>query len=952
MGAKPRKYFQAGGTLRSTTPSYVERPADQQLFETIQRGELAYVLTPRQMGKSSLIVRTEKKCRSLDFDTSVIDLTSLGTVSTEQIDSWYISLLNQVKEDVNLPLEPSTWWRDQESTPSQRFLNFLREVAEKYIEKQLIIFIDEIDSMLRLDFRADFFAAIRAQANAQARDELFGKITFILVGVALPNDLIDDNQRTPFNVGIEIPLLDLSIKDSAPLINGLKNKFKDESQAIFERIYYWTSGQPYLTQRLCQKLLTSEKETFSDSDIDELVNSTFIKATKKDTNITDIEHYVLSYSRKNRLLKVYRNILNGKRIKEDANSTDQARLKLIGFVKVENGILKIRNRIYQSIFDRKWVKNNLDTQMPIYTAFAVVASLLAFIIGLFTVEQVRSRRVESAMDIIRFPESVLHDKERMEIDTAAVAQVFCSKQTMIIGSNYVDQGIEAISKRGEFGGWKHQNGFYSHSHFLDKPECLLKIIKHVSSSLAEYDNHETTWMLTTMRDELGDLNKTLQVQSDQISTMYDGLDSWIKGRIAFKENNFEAAIAFYDEAELKIANNPSLKFDRAIAHTQNKNFDLALRDFEGVLSLSSLNDAPTPTPTVTPTPSQTPLPTNTPFPTLEAIINPTKTTPVSSIEAVTSSPTIHSTTPTPKVVLLTPTLAYTPTPSQPMRSNFVKPYDRLSAVTNYIRRNQDLAGFLFTRSSSDLDGLPNLRDYVVGQIPTPSQTPSSTPSSTPEETGINAVDQEPTSQISTPPPPPSLEPSPTQTSLPARVAEVVNPASIFSGPGIGNYTEITFLNIGETITIIGRSANNSWLFIETNEGVKGWVSERRLSYTGSIIQFKVTSEIIPITPSPIFLTSTLLPYDEKLSFDFWHLPGKSSCSGDEWMQTIFMHGHGDSGIYTYYIDGKKIVGPTSDSYTHELRGRTSGDSVTITGLVVATSGKQIERVMIFPSPCS
>lgn len=62
-------FFVAGGTLRAQSPSYVTRPADSDLLNHLLAGEFCYVLTARQMGKSSLMVRTaqrlqEQGCRA------------------------------------------------------------------------------------------------------------------------------------------------------------------------------------------------------------------------------------------------------------------------------------------------------------------------------------------------------------------------------------------------------------------------------------------------------------------------------------------------------------------------------------------------------------------------------------------------------------------------------------------------------------------------------------------------------------------------------------------------------------------------------------------------------------------------------------------------------------------------------------------------------------------------
>jgi hypothetical protein len=47
-------FYVTGGTLRHDAPSYVERQADKDLLDGLLKGEFCYVLTSRQMGKSSL----------------------------------------------------------------------------------------------------------------------------------------------------------------------------------------------------------------------------------------------------------------------------------------------------------------------------------------------------------------------------------------------------------------------------------------------------------------------------------------------------------------------------------------------------------------------------------------------------------------------------------------------------------------------------------------------------------------------------------------------------------------------------------------------------------------------------------------------------------------------------------------------------------------------------------
>ena len=252
----------------------------------------------------------------------------------------------------------------------------------KEIEGQIVIFMDEIDTTLNLAFSDDFFAAIRFIYNARATDAAFERLTFVLLGVATPADLIKDRSRTPFNIGQGLDLHDFSRADARALQPGLRAAYPEEARTIFDRIYYWTNGHPYLTQKLCLSVTESGAETWTDAQIDELVERLFLsKEARKETNLQFVRDSVENSPNRQRLLKLYRNIYAGKAIAEDKRSLEQNRLKLFGLVRVEENLLKVRNEIYRRAFNRDWIRANMPVDWTKRVAVGLIV-LTVIILGL------------------------------------------------------------------------------------------------------------------------------------------------------------------------------------------------------------------------------------------------------------------------------------------------------------------------------------------------------------------------------------------------------------------------------------------------------------------------------------------------------------------------------------------------------------------------------------------
>jgi hypothetical protein len=248
----PERRFQAGGAVREGS-FYVERGADAELDEGLCRGDLCAVIAERQMGKSSLRRRAERRLSARGVRCLAVDL---GLVGAEGVAApvWFYALAFHLAARSGLAVDLPRFWRAHEGLPpAERWSRFLLDELIARAPWPLAVFIDELDVALGLPFCADdLFAAVREVHEAR-------RIPFCLIGVTEPAPWLRDPARAAFTVGRVIRLGAFTREEAAALLPGLRAAGGDPDE-LLDAVLAWSRGHPYLTQRLCELLVQAGAE--------------------------------------------------------------------------------------------------------------------------------------------------------------------------------------------------------------------------------------------------------------------------------------------------------------------------------------------------------------------------------------------------------------------------------------------------------------------------------------------------------------------------------------------------------------------------------------------------------------------------------------------------------------------------------------------------------------------
>jgi WD40 repeat protein/subtilisin-like proprotein convertase family protein len=348
------EFFVAGGPVQPERPCYVERAADRLLADAIAAKRFCWVVGPHATGKTSLLLRAATVARGSGILVAAVDWRRLVEQAGPAPGRGLEALAGRIAAGLKLG-DIDSWWasRDAHSTGNP-LVDFLWQVVLTNTTAPILILVDDFEAAPDSPLARDFLAAIAECHARRAREPDFARLNFVLAGCVAPRSAGDDPHALPDAAEVIEPA-DFSADEAYRLAVAFGGE-PELAQALLDRIYAWTGGQPYLTQKVARGVARKGGRL---EDVERVVTEQLLTPTAaaSDPLLRHVRAWLNQRSRPaRRALRVVQRVSAGAKAARPSDNSVWEHLWLSGAVREVKDRLAPRNRVIKELVAARWVK--------------------------------------------------------------------------------------------------------------------------------------------------------------------------------------------------------------------------------------------------------------------------------------------------------------------------------------------------------------------------------------------------------------------------------------------------------------------------------------------------------------------------------------------------------------------------------------------------------------------
>jgi hypothetical protein len=355
----------------------------EQIIRLVEDGEYFAISRPRQFGKTTMLSLLNKQLNLKDdYQTFSISFEGIGDVPFTTEQNFCKAFLRLIARSVRFTVHEIADYFEQASQEVHDFEELSLFISQYVfrLKKHLVLLIDEIDKSSDNQIFLHFLGMLRSKYLLRGTGQDYTFQSVILAGVhdikTLKTQIRSDDEKkynSPWNIAIDFEV-DLSfnpgeIETMLQDFSQDKN-FRFDTRPIAERLYYYTSGYPYLVSKLCKFI--DERIIIQRKDNEWSVNDVEIafKMIVNEAYTTTLFDNLTKNLENNRKLydNVFNIVINGKRVPFNITVPVINKGYLYGIFAPSSEGCKIHNRIYeQRIYSYMITKLLTSNPEPIFS---------------------------------------------------------------------------------------------------------------------------------------------------------------------------------------------------------------------------------------------------------------------------------------------------------------------------------------------------------------------------------------------------------------------------------------------------------------------------------------------------------------------------------------------------------------------------------------------------------